>query len=276
MSKESPTNKAPAFQFYPKDFLTDTNVILMSPAERGMYITLLCLDWLNDGILRENMGKLSGDETLFLTHGKNIEPTFEPHPTKVGFVTNKRLQKERGSQQQWREKSRLAGIKSGKARKELAKSTTKALKVGSILVEPNVNSSSTSTSTSTSTNIILDNPLTPLKKIKTKKEKISAQVPSLSEFGLDGLEESLNLWIEYKNEIKDPCTQRSLNMTIKKYAQNPQELKRDIELSVMQGWKGIWPPKTTNGYAKPAAKSHQDQIIETMKTIFEEAKQNEN
>lgn len=31
-----------------------------------------------------------------------------------------------------------------------------------------------------------------------------------------------------------------------------------------------------NGYAKPAPKSHQDQILETMKTIFEEAKQNEN
>ena len=96
-------NKAPAFQFYPKDFLTDTNVILMSPAERGMYITLLCLDWLNDGILKENMGKLSGDEALFLTHGNNIEPTFEPHPTKVGFVTNKRLQKERESKKKKRE-----------------------------------------------------------------------------------------------------------------------------------------------------------------------------
>lgn len=41
MSKES----APAFQFYPRDFLTDERVRMMSHRERGIYITLLCLCW---------------------------------------------------------------------------------------------------------------------------------------------------------------------------------------------------------------------------------------
>jgi hypothetical protein len=37
--------KAPAFQFYAKDFLTDGHVAGMTLAERGAYITLLCLCW---------------------------------------------------------------------------------------------------------------------------------------------------------------------------------------------------------------------------------------
>ena len=42
--------KAPAFQFYPKDFLADSNVLRMSMEARGVYITLLSLAWL-DGVV---------------------------------------------------------------------------------------------------------------------------------------------------------------------------------------------------------------------------------
>ena len=42
--------KAPAFQFYPKDFLTDERVGLMSHAERGIYITLLSMCWLEHSL----------------------------------------------------------------------------------------------------------------------------------------------------------------------------------------------------------------------------------
>lgn len=38
--------KAPAFQFYPRDFLTDEKVALMSNTETGIYIRLLCFCWL--------------------------------------------------------------------------------------------------------------------------------------------------------------------------------------------------------------------------------------
>ena len=37
--------KAPAFQFYPKDFLADANVMAMNMEERGCHITLLCACW---------------------------------------------------------------------------------------------------------------------------------------------------------------------------------------------------------------------------------------
>lgn len=41
-----PKEKVPAFQFYPKDFLTDEKVMLMSNTEIGIYIRLLCSCWL--------------------------------------------------------------------------------------------------------------------------------------------------------------------------------------------------------------------------------------
>lgn len=42
--------KAPAFQFYPKDFLSDSNVLRMSMEARGIYITLLSLAWLDGAV----------------------------------------------------------------------------------------------------------------------------------------------------------------------------------------------------------------------------------
>jgi uncharacterized protein YdaU (DUF1376 family) len=52
------SNKAPAFQFYPKDFLSDGNVSGMALAERGAYITLLCFCW-TDGSLPTDVGRLA-------------------------------------------------------------------------------------------------------------------------------------------------------------------------------------------------------------------------
>lgn len=42
--------KSPAFQFYPKDFLSSSKVSLMPMTERGVYITLLSRCWLDNGL----------------------------------------------------------------------------------------------------------------------------------------------------------------------------------------------------------------------------------
>jgi hypothetical protein len=38
-------HKFPAFQFYPKDWLSSESVICMSAEQRGWYIQLLCYAW---------------------------------------------------------------------------------------------------------------------------------------------------------------------------------------------------------------------------------------
>lgn len=55
---DSTTSKAPAFQFYPNDFLSDANVIEMSLQERGAYITLICICW-QQGTLPNDVTRLA-------------------------------------------------------------------------------------------------------------------------------------------------------------------------------------------------------------------------
>ena len=59
---DSTPGRSPAFQFYPKDFLSDENVRVMSLQERGVYITLLCLCWIQGSLPAgvERLAKLCG------------------------------------------------------------------------------------------------------------------------------------------------------------------------------------------------------------------------
>ena len=68
---------SPAFQFYPKDFLSDSHVIIMPALARGAYITLLCHCWL-DGSLpigMPSLALLAGVSTE--TFQSEVWPTLE-------------------------------------------------------------------------------------------------------------------------------------------------------------------------------------------------------
>jgi uncharacterized protein YdaU (DUF1376 family) len=55
--------KAPAFQFYASDFLSDMKVATMSMEERGVYITLLSYAWLENGLppVEQKLARLCGN-----------------------------------------------------------------------------------------------------------------------------------------------------------------------------------------------------------------------
>jgi len=132
-------NKPPAFQFYPKDFLSDINVSVMSMEERGIYITLLSHCWL-EGWLPNGSTKLQricNYPSSWKKSWSNIKHCFYENG---GKLYHKRLEEERLKQLEWKEKSRLGGIKSGESRRQL--------KGGSRVVEPKGNSSSSSSSSS--------------------------------------------------------------------------------------------------------------------------------
>ncbi len=144
--------KSPAFQFYPNDWLSSPKIALMTPAEEGAYVRLLCYDWANDG--------LPDDDQQLAVLSRLGEGWFEGGSTKLrecfvlrdGKLHNPRLEKEREKQEQWREKSREGGVASGKSRqkRKLQASAGRGnrrasgSKGGSHLVEPNTNSSSSS------------------------------------------------------------------------------------------------------------------------------------
>lgn len=108
------TDKAPAFQFYPKDFMTDENVLLMSNTEIGVYIRLLCSCWL-EGTL-----PLDTDSLARMAHMplKQFTKFWENSPVKRCFrvgedgrLHHKRLDEEREKQATHRQRQSDKGIK---------------------------------------------------------------------------------------------------------------------------------------------------------------------
>jgi uncharacterized protein YdaU (DUF1376 family) len=139
-------NRAPAFQFYANDWLSSTHIALMTPAQEGAYIRLLCYAW-NDpdcsipdddqilaALSRLGEGWFNGGSSI-------LRKCFEPHPEKQHRLINKRLTEERIKQDEWRKKSQEGGLKSGESRR------SKRLKGGSRVVgrvvEPNTNQTRT-------------------------------------------------------------------------------------------------------------------------------------
>lgn len=155
-------NHSPAFQLYPKEFLSDVNVVDMTDKECGRYIKLLCHCWIEDG-LSKDLRVVKG----WLNHSPSIARCFYE---KDGKFHHKRLDEEREKQRIWAEKSRIGGLHSIE-KKRLVKGGYKG---GSRVVQPKANSSSSSSSS------ILKN------KYKNTSSSISFDVSSRRWNGIEG------------------------------------------------------------------------------------------
>jgi uncharacterized protein YdaU (DUF1376 family) len=116
MSKE----KAPAFQFYPKDFVADGNVASMSLQERGAYVTLLCVCWLEQSLPDDvaRLGRMVGATAPQMRRiWPAIRACFREHPDEQGRLIHPRLEQERKSQAEFRLKQAENGKKGGRPRK---------------------------------------------------------------------------------------------------------------------------------------------------------------
>lgn len=132
MSKSN-VNKSPAFQFYPGDWLASTKISLMTPAEEGAYLRLLCHAWSdpqcslldNDDILA-SLSRLGPE--WFNGASTKIRACFKKKGNKL---YSPRLKNEKEKQREWRKKSKLGGLNSAKVRKSKGLES----KGGSSLVE---------------------------------------------------------------------------------------------------------------------------------------------
>src|SRR5215831_704618 len=135
-------NRAPAFQFYAKDWLSSKKIAMMTLEEEGAYIHLLAHCWDSpDCTLPDDDSELAQlsrmGERWFNGGSTTLRKSFVPHPRKPGRLTNLRLLEEFRKYTRWIQKSREGGLRSGDVRR-------KHLKGGSTVVEPNGNSSSSS------------------------------------------------------------------------------------------------------------------------------------
>lgn len=95
------TEKSPAFQFYPKDFIGDANVAEMSMQERGVYITLICYCW-DEGSIPSELDRvarlLSMPPKTLAKLWPAVKARFRPLEESNARLVHPRLEKEREKQ----------------------------------------------------------------------------------------------------------------------------------------------------------------------------------
>jgi uncharacterized protein YdaU (DUF1376 family) len=107
-------NKAPAFQFYASDFLTDT--LDWTVEEVGAYIRLLATQWVNKELSSDTkrLSRIVGMEyENFIKIWSKISEKFEE---KNGKIFNKKLEKVRKNREIFIENASKAGIEGNKKR----------------------------------------------------------------------------------------------------------------------------------------------------------------
>lgn len=107
-------SKSPAFQFYPNDWLSSPQIMLMTPAQEGAYIRLLAIAWMNDDCgLPSDIDQLAALSRIDRVAIALVMQCFK----KVGErYYNERLLEERKKQELWSKKSSAAGRKGAKTR----------------------------------------------------------------------------------------------------------------------------------------------------------------
>jgi uncharacterized protein YdaU (DUF1376 family) len=114
---ESTTGRAPAFQFYPNDFLSDRNVVVMSMQERGVYITLICHAW--QAPLPSEPAQLARICGVPFPTFRKLWPALAVcFRESEGVLIHPRLERERQKQQEYRQRQADRGRASGAARRK--------------------------------------------------------------------------------------------------------------------------------------------------------------
>ena len=118
MTKE----KSPAFQFYPKDLLSDINWVMMTYPEKGMYWQLLSICWL-EGSIPADLGAISRilqvNPEVAEEAWKMIGKCFQVHCSDCSKLVHPRLEIERQKQEERRVASSIGGKHSSGKRKNI-------------------------------------------------------------------------------------------------------------------------------------------------------------
>lgn len=139
--------KAPAFQFYPGDFLSSDNVDRMSMTERGVYITLMAKYWLA-GDLPADMADLASMVRMKTAQFERMWKQGRLHlcfEERNGRLTQRRLEAERKKQAEYKRRQSDNGLKGGRPKKAVV---TSGLTQPEATAKPTESSSSLSLSSS--------------------------------------------------------------------------------------------------------------------------------
>ncbi len=204
---------------------------------RGVYITLLCYQWVNGYVPKDEhdlarICAVSHDEIT--KHLLYLDDKYIDNPERKGTRVNPRMERERQKQHAFRESRAKAGRASG--RKRANKRRTKS------------NSSSSSSSSSSS--------------LSSKTQRSPAGTGREHPFGDDAVEQSkypdgLNVdawdkYVEHRRDIKaKKLTPKGAAQAMKKWAKtSPEAQMRAVEAGIANGWTGCFPEKEMPGRGK--------------------------
>ncbi len=161
----------PSMPLYVGDWLSSPTVSLMSPAQEGALVRLLCYAWRSqEAAVPDDDSRLAVlsrmGEGWFNGGCQLVRDCFIPHPDKPGFLTNQKLYGLWQERQEWRRKSSLGGQKSAEMRRKSSpEKRLKKTKGGSTVAqppnEPSINSSSSSVFLSSPSSLSSENNLHP-------------------------------------------------------------------------------------------------------------------
>jgi uncharacterized protein YdaU (DUF1376 family) len=109
--------KAPAFQFYPKDYETDEHVKLMTLEQEGAYLRLMCHQWLHESI-PDDVSQLALICRTSAAKMRKLWPGIAPcfPVSEIGRRANRRMSNDNEELKRFRENRALAGAAGGKAK----------------------------------------------------------------------------------------------------------------------------------------------------------------
>lgn len=221
--------KAPAFQLYAGDFLTGTT--LMSNAEVGLFIRLLCLQAEHGSIPDdvERIVRAYGEEARSLWTA--VRPKFN-HGSTSGTLVNDRMVEVLAARDAFRKRQSNAGKASAQSRSNHGSTAVQQpLPSGSTAVEPLEEGDRDTT--------------------QEKKEHASAttrlpvpkvHIPEIIPEGVTPATwEAIKRWVKYREESRKKLTPSGLEAFIKKWSSVGEERAiAAIDNSIAQGWQGCY------------------------------------
>lgn len=215
--------KAPAFQFYAQDFLTGT--LDMTMEEKGIYITLLSIQWSKGEIPKERLGLLIHREW------DKVPSLVKKKFTDLGDeVRNERLYLAKEKMDEFRKKQRVNGLKGGRPLKD--KTQTK----------PNNNPNKSSSIEDRSKKI----------EDRKKKKEIEVELPFASEIFSETWNVFLQMkWDAHKFKYKSKASMKRQLSNLVNLSGNDETIAVQIlNQSIANQWSGIFEIKNNNNNAR--------------------------
>ena len=205
-------NNPPAFQFYPQDFLT--GVMYLTMEERGMYITLLSIQWSKNKIPKKRLGFILGiewEEVPELVKEKFID--------EGDYLINERLFKISEERRLFVEKQVLNGRKGGRPTKQLKPKKSSSMKMKM--------------------------------KMKVENENKDIVYPYQNDEFIEIWKQfKIYKHTEFNFKFKSTQSEQAALSKLPNEMDNVDHAIQSIKNSMANGWKGIFPDKQNNNGTK--------------------------